>query len=111
MAKSTGYHPGDWYVVCDVCGFRYHASELRKRWDGLMVCDKDYEIKHPQLNIVVHPEKIVPDYVRVEPDDTFINVCTIITSSAYADLGVADCMKADNTTFTYQFLLNLNRGP
>jgi hypothetical protein len=31
---------------CDVCGFQFKASELRKRWDGLMVCDEDFETRH-----------------------------------------------------------------
>jgi hypothetical protein len=34
-------------AICDVCGFQYKASELKKRWDGLMVCSDDYETRHP----------------------------------------------------------------
>lgn len=30
-------------ALCDVCGFKMKASMLRKRWDGFMVCDKDWE--------------------------------------------------------------------
>lgn len=35
-----------WNASCDVCGFQFKASELRKRWDGLIVCDKDFETRH-----------------------------------------------------------------
>lgn len=53
------FKSGSWNCVCDVCGFKYKSSELRKRWDNLMVCDKDYEERQPQDLIRVpqeHPE-------------------------------------------------------
>lgn len=53
---TNGYRPGDWKRVCDVCGFDYYASQTRKRWDGLIVCDADFESRHPQ------------DYVRGRKD-------------------------------------------
>lgn len=33
----------DYNALCDVCGFKKKASELRQRWDGFMVCDEDWE--------------------------------------------------------------------
>lgn len=39
---SFGYN-----ALCDVCGFKHKAAELKKRWDGLMVCSKDFELRHP----------------------------------------------------------------
>jgi hypothetical protein len=36
-----------WNALCDVCGFQYKANELKKRWDGLIVCEADYETRHP----------------------------------------------------------------
>lgn len=39
---------GDSKAVCDVCGFDYKQSHLKKRWDGAMVCHKDFELRHPQ---------------------------------------------------------------
>jgi len=54
----------------------------------------------------VRGETAVPSFVRKEPPDQFIKVCDINSSAAYADMGTADCMKADNTTFSYAFLLD-----
>lgn len=48
MSSPTLYRKGDWKAVCDGCGQRFLASALRKRWDGLMVCSKDYETRQPQ---------------------------------------------------------------
>lgn len=30
-------------TLCDVCGFKFKASELQMRWDGFMVCAADWE--------------------------------------------------------------------
>lgn len=40
--------PGyEYSVLCQSCGLRYKASQIRQRWDGLYVCPEDYEIRHP----------------------------------------------------------------
>lgn len=69
-----GKWPGQWRVVCDVCGFKFHSGDLRKRWDNLMVCQKDWEVKHPQLMIRVNTHMSYPDYRRQEQPDTFTSV-------------------------------------
>lgn len=105
-----GRWPGTWKAVCDSCGFEFPSDELRERWDGFMVCKDDYETKHPQLEIRAKPERIAVPWTRPPGEDTFIHFCDIISSSAYAGLGTADCMRADNTQFTYEVLLDLNGG-
>lgn len=30
-------------AICDVCGFKFKADQLRQRWDGYMVCNEDWE--------------------------------------------------------------------
>ena len=51
MAKRSKnqntYSHGDWNVICDVCGFKYKASDIKKRWDNLYVCADDWEPRHP----------------------------------------------------------------
>lgn len=62
------YKPGDNNCICPVCGFKVRASEMRLRWDGLMVCRSDWEPQHPQeLMGEVRTEKIAPDVVATEP--------------------------------------------
>ena len=101
------YKPGDWNVICDVCGFRFKSSKLRKRWDGLMVCDKDFEHDHPQKYIRVTETNQAAPWTRPEVVDTTTHVCYMYGISAYADLAEADCAQADKQQFTYAFLLNL----
>ena len=72
--STTSYKPGDWCAVCDVCGFEFMASQLKKRWDNVMVCDKDFELRHPQELLRGKKERISPPWTRPEPADVFITV-------------------------------------
>lgn len=58
-------------AVCDVCGFEYKHSELRERWDGLRVCETDWELRHPMdFQRIPRTEKALP-WTRPQPDDVF----------------------------------------
>ena len=46
MAKIG--NDGTWKVICPVCGFYKYSDELKRRWDGVMVCAEDWEPRHPQ---------------------------------------------------------------
>lgn len=49
----------------------YKATELKKTWDGLMVCSKDFEIRHPQDFVRGVPDYQAPKWTRPEnPDGT-----------------------------------------
>ena len=48
MQNKTTYKKGDWNALCDVCGFKFKASQLRRRWDNMRVCEADFEERHPQ---------------------------------------------------------------
>lgn len=47
---------GGYNAICQVCGWKYKASELKLRWDGVWCCEKDWETRHPM------------DFFRVIPD-------------------------------------------
>lgn len=68
---------GDWNALCDVCGFKFKASELRRRWDGYMVCSADFEQRHPQDLIRLRPEKQAAPWVRPYPEDQFVTVAPV----------------------------------
>jgi hypothetical protein len=48
---------GDFNRICDRCGFQYKASETRKEWTGLIVCDRCWEERHPQEFVRGVPDK------------------------------------------------------
>jgi len=86
---------GDWNVICDSCGRKFKASTMKKRWDGLLVCSEDFEVKHPQLSLRVHGDKQIVPLPRPEAPDIFLHFCTIITVQGKADIGTADCARAE----------------
>ena len=99
---------GDYNAICDSCGRKYKASTMKKRWDGLFVCEHDYEMRHPQLSLRVRGDKMVVPIPR--PDDydpNYTTVCYIWDSSCYAGLAQAGCMIAGRQTFTATYLYNL----
>lgn len=103
MKKTTW--PGNWKVACHVCGFWYPSSEIKKRWDGPLVCPKDYETRHPQTLIKVRGERAFPSFVSKDASpDPETGICTIVSNSAYAGLAQAGCAQAGNISFTYLFL-------
>lgn len=72
MGRADYWAPGDANAICDVCGFQYKLSQLKKRWDGLMTCDIDWEPRQPQDFVRgVKDQRRVPD-ARPEPPDTFV---------------------------------------
>jgi hypothetical protein len=63
---------GDSNAICDCCGFKFKQSQLRKRWDGAMVCSKDFELRHPQDTIKIRPERSIVRDARVEPEPRYV---------------------------------------
>jgi hypothetical protein len=74
MAYVNDFILGDSKACCDVCGFHFKGSQLRKRWDGAMVCSKDYEVQHPQDNIKIRAERNNVKDARPEPEYRFLAV-------------------------------------
>ena len=89
------YKPGDWLIICDVCGTKIKASESKRRWDGLIVCAKDHEFRHPQDFLRAKTDKISVPFSRSEPADQFVRddgiFCNFINSSALTDEAMAGC--------------------
>ena len=108
--NNTIYRPGDWNMICDVCGFKIKASESMHRWDGFRVCKKDWEPRHPLDFIKVPVEKQGVPFSRPDLDIADTPVCYLWENSSYADLAAADCSSADTTTYSYAFLLALKNG-
>jgi len=74
---SPRRYPGDgfYYAICDCCGFKFRANELRLMEDkynlqnGLLLCKKDYDQTNPQQYLKAVRERGMrqPSIVRAEP--------------------------------------------
>ena len=100
MKKYT-YKPGEWNVLCQVCGFRFPASKINKRWDGLLVCKSCWESRHPQDLLRIPAEDTSVPFSSPEPDPVFIGVCSINGQTGLSDYAEANCARVGNS-----FLVN-----
>ena len=70
--KRPYWKRGSWNAVCDVCGFKLKSHQLKLRWDGLYVCSKDWETRHPQEFLRLTPEKVAVPWVRRDVMTQFV---------------------------------------
>ena len=99
MGKADHLVLGDWNAICAVCGFKYKASELQKRWDGIYVCLSDFENRHPQDFVRARPDQKPLPFTSPEPNDLFVSVtyasavlgCPVFSNNCQADFMAADC--------------------
>ena len=97
--SRTYYSVDNWNLICDVCGKKIKASQSRKRWDGLIVCEDDYEFRHPQDFIKTKADKQSVPFSRPRSTDTFVEVtwalntltCAPLGLFGIADMGTAGC--------------------
>jgi len=73
------YKPGDHWMICDVCGFKYRRSKMRERWDRLWVCHSDWESRQPQDYVRAVPDRQAVEIARPEPEPVYITSDTYVT--------------------------------
>lgn len=94
----TAYISGDFWRICEVCGFKCRSSQTFRRWDGLFVCEADFETRHPQDLVRGRKDnQNVPD-PRPEPVDTIIGPLQT-TISVAATTGTATISVASSVRF------------
>ena len=118
MGRFDYYKSGDWNAECDVCGQKYKASKLKLRWDGLRVCPKDFEFRHPQDFVRGVRDSQSTPFSRPEPPDIFAafnwtqfpNEVEFISSFDYKDIvkNINNHFFAGgiNSSYINQFALN-----
>lgn len=94
------YVSGGWNVICDSCGKKIKASDAKQRWDGLVVCPEDFEMRQPQDFVKARADKITVPFSRPRPTDVFIPVpyiCSVEGSTAIPGWAQAGCSVAGKT--------------
>lgn len=77
------WKPGAWNAYCDVCKFRFKSTELRKRWDSLMVCAEDFEYRNPQDFLRLRKEDLHIPWSRSSDAGSFIIPQTLYVDDGY----------------------------
>src|SRR5262245_40914100 len=80
------YRHGDWNARCDQCYLKCKASEMRLRWDDLMVCWQCYEIRNPQDFVRGVPDGQSPPWTRPTPPPIFASGATGATGPGYQNV-------------------------
>ena len=70
---------GNW-CICDQCGKKYRAFDMRRRYDGALVCEDDWEPRHPL------------DFVKGILDNT----ATKVTNPEQTDVYVKQTVQDEN---------------
>lgn len=85
---------GSWNLICDICGQKKKAEDIKRRWDNYLVCKDDWERRHPSDFLRVSKEKGYVPFSFREPNDVFVPpVCSIEESKPLADQASADCAR------------------
>lgn len=95
----------DWNVICQVCRRKIKASEAKKQWNGLIVCESDYEERHPldmPQPVVIDEQPLPFTSPPLEPE--YIYSCSGAGVSGIADYAVAECSICDNDTGVFDTL-------
>lgn len=85
MSRGWTYNSGDWNTVCDSCGRKFKASQLKKRWDGLMVCEADWEPRHSLDFVRSRADKQTPPWIRPQTSLTFNHVLGVYETIPLAE--------------------------
>lgn len=71
--RKNRYVEGDWNIIDDRTGMKIKRSEARFTWDGVLTHHKNWEEKHPQIDLRGRDEQIaVPDSRPRQPDKFFV---------------------------------------
>ena len=97
MGRFDYYKHGDWNAICDVCGRKWKGSMLRERWDGLMVCPDDFEMRQPQEYVRGVVDNQNPPFNRPEATDSFAAFCSLEGQWSVAGYSVAGCWVSGRT--------------
>tara|TARA_R110000868_G_scaffold70933_6_gene208222 strand:+ start:554 stop:1003 length:450 start_codon:yes stop_codon:yes gene_type:complete len=86
MSNINVYSKGDWNAICDVCGKQYKSTDLRKRWDNLWVCFRDYEERQPQDFVRGVADTQTIPWARSQGEDTFVPINYTTSTSETSNL-------------------------
>ena len=104
--KADYLKRGDWNAICDVCGFKYKASELTRRWDNLYVCKEDFELRHPQDFLRAVPDDQSVRWTRPEGPDNFLSPSQPSLSGPVT--GVVVGSQYSNTTGIWPYVFSIS---
>jgi len=109
MGRADYYDPSSYNAICDRCGFKYKANQLRKEWTGWMVCDSCWEPRHPQEFLRGRDEDENVQWTRPDTDDEVIEI--VGDAGKRIVYGVNSTLQEWNTELTEDRVIRLEGTP
>jgi hypothetical protein len=72
VGRADYFKFGDWNLRCQECADKIKASQARKRWDGLWVCWRCYELRNPQDFVRGIPDRMGVPFSTSDPPMQFV---------------------------------------
>jgi C4-type Zn-finger protein len=72
MGNANYLEIGSYNFICDRCGFKFKSSKMKKEWNGLVVCYKCFEPRHPQDHVKASTQRNKVLITRPDTEPTFI---------------------------------------
>jgi hypothetical protein len=69
---GTYYRRGSWNAWCQKCGLKFKAEDVHEQWDGLKVCYKCHDDRHPQDLIRGVADQQAVAWASPEQPDIFV---------------------------------------
>lgn len=88
---SDDFAIGDHWMISDISGLKFRASEMRRQWDGKLVHKSEWEPRHPQELVKPRAREKAPRATRPRPLDSF-------TGPLHAKIAVAAEAGAERLT-------------
>lgn len=96
--SSRSTKRGIWQVTCAVCGFDFDSDRVKKRWDGVYVCEEDWEPRNILDFFKVRKEDLTVPFVQ-KVEDTLTNYVAIDDSdSPYTQTTTVNIIDVDATS-------------
>jgi|SRR6516164_2847134 hypothetical protein len=85
------WSPGDWNIICSICGTKLKFSEAVRNWQGLWRHPRCDEERHPQdfVHSLRAPEMAIP-YPQY-PGETYVEICDLNGTSAIPGYAMPGC--------------------
>lgn len=85
MGKADQYKHGDHNAICDYCGMKFKASDLKLTWDNYLACKKCWEPRQPQdfVRGKIDRQAVPPHLSR--PDDQNAFTTTTLNGNVAAN--------------------------
>lgn len=102
FGRADWWQSGGYNAICDVCGFKWKASQMLLRWDGLYVCPPDFEPRQPQDFVRGVPDKQTPDWTRPPAPPNFIYFCDLQGRTAFSGYATSGCAISGNSVILFE---------